>query len=229
MTDGCVHLLYNISWKFLQLAAGQLLSGQPVRYGGKGKRYGPSITYKITPAGSLSSSPPGGPPFWASTLAFGLIGMGHSKKQLRAAPHCHLWPILGSSDKWLSHANLSRRLMSFNPCTAEALAMQSAFISNFFLIIFLILSSLSIQFRNKCCSSCNILLGIYPKTYRYFQSAYSPYALNKIFGTFFVYAYTVVQYVYSVKTSKKSMKIISREINTVLSLGKHILPFVYFE
>jgi hypothetical protein len=31
----------------------QLLSGQPVRYR-KGRRYGPSITYKITPAGSLS-------------------------------------------------------------------------------------------------------------------------------------------------------------------------------
>jgi hypothetical protein len=28
MTDGCVHLLYNSSWKFHQLAAGQLLSGQ---------------------------------------------------------------------------------------------------------------------------------------------------------------------------------------------------------
>jgi hypothetical protein len=31
--DRCVHLLYNSSWKFYQLAAGQLLSGQPVRYG----------------------------------------------------------------------------------------------------------------------------------------------------------------------------------------------------
>ncbi len=45
-----VHLLYNSSWKFRELAAGQLLSGQPVRYG-KGRRYGPSITNKITPAG----------------------------------------------------------------------------------------------------------------------------------------------------------------------------------
>ncbi len=33
-----------------------------------------SITYKITPSGSLSSSQPGGPPCWASPLAFGLIG-----------------------------------------------------------------------------------------------------------------------------------------------------------
>jgi hypothetical protein len=38
---------------------------------GKGRRYGPSITDKITPAGSLSHSQPGGPPCWASPLAFG--------------------------------------------------------------------------------------------------------------------------------------------------------------
>ncbi len=63
------------SWKFHQLAAGQLLSGQPVQYG-KGRWCGPSITYKITPAGSLSSSLPGGPPCWASSLAFGLISIG---------------------------------------------------------------------------------------------------------------------------------------------------------
>ncbi len=71
MTDGCVHLLYNSSckfYKFYQLTSGQLLSGR----NGKGRRYGPSITYKITPAGSHSSTQPGGPPCWASTLAFGL-------------------------------------------------------------------------------------------------------------------------------------------------------------
>jgi hypothetical protein len=49
----CTYVQYYSSWKFHQLAAGQLLSGQPVRYG-KERRYGPSITYKITPAGSLS-------------------------------------------------------------------------------------------------------------------------------------------------------------------------------
>jgi hypothetical protein len=49
MTDGCVHLLYNSRWKFHQLAAGQLL-GKLVRYE-KGRRYGPSIAYKITPPG----------------------------------------------------------------------------------------------------------------------------------------------------------------------------------
>ncbi|MFN9905624.1 MAG: hypothetical protein ACK56F_05780, partial [bacterium] len=65
MTDGCVHLLNNSSWKFYQLAAGQLMSGQPVRYG-KGRWYGPSISYKITHAGPLSSSQPGGPPCWTS-------------------------------------------------------------------------------------------------------------------------------------------------------------------
>ncbi len=73
MTDDCVHLLYNISWKFHQLAAGQLLSWQPIRYG-KGRRYGPSITHKVTPAGSFSYSQPGRPPWWVSPLAFGLIG-----------------------------------------------------------------------------------------------------------------------------------------------------------
>ncbi len=65
--DGCVHLLY--SWKFHQLAAGQMLSGQPVWYE-KGRRYGPSITYIITFAESLFSSQPGGPPGWTSPLAY---------------------------------------------------------------------------------------------------------------------------------------------------------------
>jgi len=77
MTDGCVHLLFNSSWKFYQLAAGQLLSGQPERYG-KDRRYGPSIMYKITPAGSLSSSQQGGPPCWTSPLAFGLFVSDHN-------------------------------------------------------------------------------------------------------------------------------------------------------
>jgi hypothetical protein len=36
MTDGCVHLLYNNSCKFHQLAAGQPLSEQPVRSGKAG-------------------------------------------------------------------------------------------------------------------------------------------------------------------------------------------------
>ncbi len=73
MTDDCIHLLYNSSWKFLQHAAEHLLSGQPVRYG-KWRRHGPSITNKITPAGSISYSQPRRPPCWTSPLAFGLIG-----------------------------------------------------------------------------------------------------------------------------------------------------------
>ncbi len=78
MSDGCVHLLYNSSMEFHQLAARQLLSGQSVRCG-KGGRYGPSITYTITPAGPLSSSRPGGPPRWASPLVFVLIGIDSQK------------------------------------------------------------------------------------------------------------------------------------------------------
>jgi hypothetical protein len=61
MTDGCVHLLYNSSWKLHQLAAGQMLSGESVWHG-KGRRYGRSITYIITLVESLFSSQPGGPP-----------------------------------------------------------------------------------------------------------------------------------------------------------------------
>ncbi len=57
MTDGDVNLLYKSSWKFHQLAAGQPLLGQPIRYG-KGRLYLPSTKYIITPAGSLSSSQP---------------------------------------------------------------------------------------------------------------------------------------------------------------------------
>ncbi len=77
MMDGWVHLLNNSSWKFHQLAAGQLLLGQLVRYG----KDSLSITYKITPAESLSSSQPGGPPCWASPLAFGLIGYNPLSRQ----------------------------------------------------------------------------------------------------------------------------------------------------
>ncbi len=48
MTDGCVNLctftyyIHNSSWKFHQLAAGQLLSGQPERYGKAGGTACPS-------------------------------------------------------------------------------------------------------------------------------------------------------------------------------------------
>jgi hypothetical protein len=84
MTDGCVHIQENSRWKFHQLAARQLLSGQLVRYG-KARRYDRSITYKITrtPVGSISSSQPGGPPCWASPQAFGLIGCSPPPLPLR--------------------------------------------------------------------------------------------------------------------------------------------------
>jgi hypothetical protein len=67
------YILVNSSWRFHQLAAGQLLPRQPVWYGKCG-RYSLSITYNITSAGSLSSNQTGRPPCWASPLAFGLTG-----------------------------------------------------------------------------------------------------------------------------------------------------------
>ena len=103
--------LYNSSWKFHGLAAGQLLSGQPLQYG-KGRRYGPSITYNITPAGSLSSSQPGGPPCWASPLAFGLTVLdgdgakSHDRKKERDLLYCS-WSMGEKIRKmWRSHSAL---------------------------------------------------------------------------------------------------------------------------
>ncbi len=55
MTNGCVPLLFNSSWKRYQLAAEQLLIGQTVWYGKAGGT-APSVTVHITPAGSLSPS-----------------------------------------------------------------------------------------------------------------------------------------------------------------------------
>ncbi len=73
-----------IVYIFYIIAAGNSISSQ---LGGpcQGNRYGwekaggtarPSCT-KPTPAGSLSSSQPGGPPCWASPLAFGLTGCNY--------------------------------------------------------------------------------------------------------------------------------------------------------
>jgi hypothetical protein len=58
-----------------QLCSVQLLSvsGQTVRFGGKDRRYGQSITHKIPPVGQLSSSQPDGPLCWVSPLAFDLV------------------------------------------------------------------------------------------------------------------------------------------------------------
>jgi hypothetical protein len=64
---------------YFTTAAGNSISSQlgiPVRATGtvrKRQAVLPSITYNITPAGSLPSSQPGGPPCWTSPLAFDLI------------------------------------------------------------------------------------------------------------------------------------------------------------
>jgi hypothetical protein len=69
MTDGGVHvctikqalkILSANSW------AAPIRATVTVR---KYRRNGPSMMYKITPAGLLSSRKPGGPPCWASPLA----------------------------------------------------------------------------------------------------------------------------------------------------------------
>ncbi len=75
MTDGCycITAAGNLGNSISSQLGMQLLLGQPVR-NGKGRRYGPSITYKTTPARSLPSSQAGGQPCWASPLAFDLIG-----------------------------------------------------------------------------------------------------------------------------------------------------------
>jgi hypothetical protein len=68
MTDYCVFYIYEITaaGNSINLQMGSSVQGN--RYSTEKAAVGPNITYKITPAGSLSSSQPGGP------LAFGLIG-----------------------------------------------------------------------------------------------------------------------------------------------------------
>ncbi len=70
-----IYYTYNSSWKFNHLAAGGSFC-QGNRCGTEKAGDGLSITYKITPTRSLSSSQPGEPPCWTSPLAFGLIGRG---------------------------------------------------------------------------------------------------------------------------------------------------------
>jgi hypothetical protein len=116
MTDGCVHLLYNSSWEFHQLAAGQLLSTQPVHYG-KDRRYGPSLTCKITPAGSLSSSQPGGPPCWANPLAFGLIGTNQTNVRISALHYSYVAQAVGRVQGVHKPGSFSRGLNIVNNST----------------------------------------------------------------------------------------------------------------
>jgi hypothetical protein len=94
MTDGWVHLLYNSSWAFQQIATGRPWSGQPARYR-KGRWYGLYIKYKTTPAGSLSSSQPGWPPCWACPLAFWHIGSPGRLRFIEYKP-----PKIGDNFSW---------------------------------------------------------------------------------------------------------------------------------
>jgi hypothetical protein len=48
--------------------------------------YGLFITYKIKPAGSISSCQPGGPPCWVSPLAFDLLGDIYRSELLQRGP-----------------------------------------------------------------------------------------------------------------------------------------------
>jgi hypothetical protein len=66
---------------YTMTAAGNSVSSQ-LGSSYQGNRYGKEKaggTYKITPACSLSSSQPGGPPCWASPLDFGPIGFNIEK------------------------------------------------------------------------------------------------------------------------------------------------------
>jgi hypothetical protein len=62
----CVHLVIDQP---------QIEAGGVVRQDRRDGMDRPSHT-KSHPAGSLSSRPQGGPPFWASSIAFGLMGGG---------------------------------------------------------------------------------------------------------------------------------------------------------
>ncbi len=74
-------------------AAGQLLPGQPVRYG-KCSKYGPSTTYKITPAGSLSFQPARRAAVLGQPVAYGLIC------------HHHRAPVLSFTGPWIPNTGL---------------------------------------------------------------------------------------------------------------------------
>ncbi len=71
----CMALLVTVFCVHLVIYQSQ--TGTSVMCPFLGRRNGPSITYKITPFWALGHSPParepGGPPCWASPIAFGLI------------------------------------------------------------------------------------------------------------------------------------------------------------
>ncbi len=70
--DGYTVYIYNITAEGNSISSHLGISCQGNQYGTK-KADVTVIKDKITPAGSLSSSQPGGPPCWFSPLAFGLI------------------------------------------------------------------------------------------------------------------------------------------------------------
>jgi hypothetical protein len=77
----CVHLLFNSSWEFHQLAAGQLLSGQPVRYvKGRCGTARPSRTKSHLPGHSPPTAVSGQPsslrPHWVCLLSAEVRGTG---------------------------------------------------------------------------------------------------------------------------------------------------------
>jgi hypothetical protein len=81
----------------------------------QGRRHGPSITStKSVPAGSLSFSQQGGPPCWASPLAFGLDACSVSKFGVGGGgvvPHvAKLLPCLISAQYSRSCVRISSRL-----------------------------------------------------------------------------------------------------------------------
>jgi hypothetical protein len=80
---GHAFLAWRSSWRmlvhisYITAAGNSISSAAPVRAIGvvwKRQAVRLSITYKVAPDGSLSSSQPGGPPCWVSPLAFGLFG-----------------------------------------------------------------------------------------------------------------------------------------------------------
>ncbi len=79
---GHAFLVWNSSWRMvvyiynITAADNSISSQQGNRYGTQNQGAGPSITYKITPAGSLSSSQQGGPSCWASPLASSPLALG---------------------------------------------------------------------------------------------------------------------------------------------------------
>ncbi len=93
LENGCVHVLEGR--KFHQHAAGQPVLNE------KGRQYGPSITIKIRPTGSLSVQPAWRAAVLASPLAFGLIGSQNIRSLDQDHPPLLVYPKLPvSAGNW---------------------------------------------------------------------------------------------------------------------------------